>query len=93
MAGVFPGIIRVRCMADKKPRDRRNESEGILDRVNREVESRPLIDRTKKHFKADDAPEDDWAELWGRRIGRVLSVVLVILVIGWIFSFLAESGS
>ena len=36
---------------------------------------------TLEHFSANDAAKDDWAELWGRRIGRGLSVVIVVVLV------------
>ena len=36
--------------------------------------------RAARHFGAADAPPDDKAELWGRRIGRVLSLVGVLVL-------------
>jgi len=58
-----------------KPQDK--EAKAILDRVDRE--SAGVFDstlaRAARHFGAADAPADDKIELWGRRIGRTLSLV------------------
>lgn len=35
---------------------------------------------------------DDWAEFWGRRIGRVLSFVLLIVAVIWLYQFFAGTG-
>ncbi len=40
--------------------------------------------RARDHFGGADAPQDDAAELWGRRVGRGLSVVFVIFLIWWL---------
>lgn len=34
--------------------------------------------RVKDHFSASDAANEDAAEIWGRRIGRILSAVVAI---------------
>ena len=36
--------------------------------------------RAARHFGGADAPPDDKAELWGRRIGRALSLVGVLVL-------------
>jgi hypothetical protein len=58
-----------------KPQD--EEGKAILERVERE--SAGIFDstlaRAARHFGAADAPPDDKLELWGRRIGRALSLV------------------
>ena len=48
------------------------------------------IQRGADHFAATDAPAQDSIELWGRRIGRVLGAVFLLvlavnLVTGWFF--------
>jgi hypothetical protein len=40
--------------------------------------------RARDHFGGADAPEDDPAELWGRRVGRGLSVIFVIFLVWWL---------
>jgi hypothetical protein len=37
------------------------------------------------HFAAKDAP-DDPIEIWGRRIGRILALVVVLGLIGYLMS-------
>lgn len=37
--------------------------------------------RARRHFAAEDADAGDWAELWGRRIGRALSLAAVIALV------------
>ena len=71
--------------------ERREEAQRALERVARESEavghsqlaraSRQVAD----HFAARDAAgEGDPAEVWGRRIGRALSVVGVIVLTAWL---------
>lgn len=40
--------------------------------------------RAQRHFGAADAPPGDVVEVWGRRIGRVLALALVIFLIVWL---------
>lgn len=75
-------------MADRNLADRNRdelESRRILDRVGAETEA-----RMKPRDKS--AGDDDWAEFWGRRIGRVLSFVLFFVAVIWIYQFLTGTG-
>ena len=73
-------------MSDKKKQDELNEQESrrILERVAQESETvgasslRRVADRMKDHLSADDADENQWAELWGTRIGRILGAVFFV---------------
>ena len=81
-------------MADKDERQR--EAEAALDRVKRDSETlgsssmARMTRRVGDHFAARDAvgaAEDggtDRIELWGRRIGRALSLVGVVLLAFWL---------
>ena len=78
-------------MADQR---RRNEAESgrILDRVAKESDPSGsfAIRATRKvqsHMRADDADQEDRAELWGTRIGRVIGVILLVVLAGWLISF------
>lgn len=72
-------------MTEKEPpKDaRQEEAEKILERVARDSESiggsstARVANRARDHFMAKDAPEDDRSELWGRRIGRALSMLFL----------------
>lgn len=63
------------------------ESKRILDRVNRETETvgtssmRRVANQVRDHIGAEDADENEWAELWGTRIGRVLSIVFFVVLV------------
>ncbi len=71
--------------------ERRQEAQRALERAARDSEavgnsqlaraSRQVAD----HFAAlDAAAEGDPAEIWGRRIGRALSVVGVVVLTAWL---------
>ena len=59
-----------------------DESKRILDRVDRESGDvlGSALRRTADHFSAKEADPSDKAELWGRRIGRALSLLGVIVL-------------
>ncbi|MGH6922960.1 MAG: hypothetical protein ACRED5_04240 [Propylenella sp.] len=40
--------------------------------------------KARAHFSAADAPPEDPAELWGRRIGRGLAVLLAVFLLSWL---------
>lgn len=72
------------------------DTKRALDRVHRESESfgtsslSRVTKRVSDHFSAEDAKHEagqespDPAELWGRRIGRILSLIGVVLLIYWL---------
>lgn len=60
-----------------------NESRRILERIGAETEAR---------MPSPGGEEKDWAELWGKRIGRVLSFVLLGIAIVWLYDFIVEMG-
>lgn len=74
--------------------DRQDESKRIIDRVSREAGSdansflRRSARRTRDHMAAQDADQDDWAELWGTRIGRLLGGVVTVLLLCWLAAYL-----
>lgn len=80
-------------MTDRKTQDDKvtREAQRDLERITASSEVlgtsalRRAAEHTKDHFAARDAqgPDgtDDWAELWGRRIGRGLSLVGVVVLI------------
>jgi len=80
-------------MTNKKPK---SESEHILERVAQESESigkssfTRTANRITDHLSAAEADENDWAELWGRRIGRGLSVVAFIALAIWLLGYLTR---
>lgn len=69
-------------MNDKR-KDSDAESRRILDRINTQMgasASRPGEDR------------DDWPEYWGRRIGRALGMVFLVVVIYWLYQLIKGTG-
>lgn len=65
------------------PEDKGQEqAREALDRVEREQHGvlGSSMARAADHFAGKDAPADDPAELWGRRIGRSLSLIGVIVL-------------
>lgn len=64
--------------------DRERESREALERVRRDSEtigSSSLARAGRRlgdHFGGRDAQPGDWAEAWGRRIGRALSVAAFV---------------
>ena len=75
------------------------ESRRILDRVNVEsdVHGGALFQRSKeraaRHFSAADRKDEDWIERTGTRIGRYLSVVLLVVVVLWLMKVIWGLGS
>ena len=85
-------------MADDKDRERKAESRRILERVSQEAESggRSVVDRAARrardHVTAADVDQDDWAEYWGTRIGRMLGALALVGLIVWLVLYLARGG-
>ena len=75
---------------------RERESRRILDRVAQDSESLGTsslarsANRARDHFAGADADPDDWAELWGRRIGRGASVVALVVLVVWLVGWLGR---
>lgn len=75
--------------------DREREAREALERVQRDTDSvgssslARMTRRAQDHFSGRDAigaddGETDPVELWGRRIGRVLSLIGVIVLAIWL---------
>lgn len=64
-----------------------NESKRIIRRVGQESEA-TMATRVRRHMAGADADPDDWVEVWGTRIGRVLSVILSIVLVWWLIDFI-----
>jgi hypothetical protein len=66
----------------------RRQAERDLDRVASEGDVlggiNRSISRAEDHFSGADADPDDRVELWGRRIGRALSLVFLVGLILWL---------
>lgn len=71
--------------------DDETESRRIIRRVGAETEA-SMVKRARDHMAARDTDENDWVEVWGTRIGRVLGIVLVVYL-GWrLIDFIAQGG-
>lgn len=86
-------------MSQRPPRppetEEQREARRILDRVSTDSESlgtsslaRSAL-RARDHFAGADADPDDAIEVWGRRIGRIASAVLVVILLIWLVNRLA----
>jgi hypothetical protein len=83
-------------VTDPDPSDREQESRAALERVRRDSETFAssslgrVGERVRDHLTARDAIGDaegggtDPVELWGRRIGRALSVIGFIALSLWL---------
>ena len=62
--------------------ERAREAKAALERVRRDQENvfSSSMARASDHFGGKDADPDDKIEVWGRRIGRSLSLVGVIVL-------------
>lgn len=74
---------------------RQAESRRIIEEVEREGDvfsslTARSLGRARNHFTAGDADPADWTEVWGRRIGRALSLVALILLAFWLVSYFAN---
>jgi len=69
------------------------ESKRILKQIDQEVDpSRSMLERSSRrvrdHMAGADADPDDRSELWGTRIGRALSLLLLVVLVcylAWMF--------
>lgn len=71
---------------DPREAARAAQARDALDRVKRDNESflGSSMARAADHFSAKDAPPDNPAELWGRRVGRTLSLLGVVVLAWWL---------
>jgi hypothetical protein len=70
------------------PRDaaRAEEARRALAAVEREsgTVGASALARVVRHLGAADAPANDPIEVWGRRIGRVLSLLFALYLVTWL---------
>ena len=72
-----------------KSNDSDNEAEAkrILERVAQDSETvgtssvKRVAERVKGHLTAQDTDENEWAELWGKRIGRTLGAIFALVLV------------
>lgn len=71
---------------DPREAAREAEAKAALERVKRDSETLlgSSMGRAAEHFSGADAPEGDRIELWGRRIGRALSLLGVVVLAWWL---------
>lgn len=73
-------------MTDPRETARAAEAREALARVKRDEEGflGSSMARAAEHFSGGDAPPGEPAELWGRRVGRALSLVGVVVLAWWL---------
>lgn len=71
---------------DPRETAREAEAKAALERVKRDSETLlgSSMGRAAQHFSGADAQEGDKIELWGRRIGRSLSLLGVVVLAWWL---------
>lgn len=69
-------------------RERNAESQRIIRRVGTESEV-SMARKVRNHMAGADADQQDWAELWGTRIGRILGALLLAYLLWWLIGFFA----
>lgn len=72
--------------------ERGEEARRALEQVEREstLFGESALARAVRHLGAADAPAGDPIELWGRRIGRVLSVVFALYLVSWLVGWFSR---
>lgn len=68
----------------KRDLERLGEEGGLLNAP----KMKPRSKSVKGHFMADDADQSDPIEVWGSRIGRILSLIAVAALLVWLVNFL-----
>jgi|EndMetStandDraft_3_1072993.scaffolds.fasta_scaffold1982341_2 hypothetical protein len=63
------------------------ESRRIINRVGQETEA-TMAQRVRNHMEGRDADQNDWAEVWGTRIGRGMGVVILLILLWSLFSII-----
>lgn len=77
-------------MAEDRDAKATDEARRAIDRVGQDSEQIGVsgiersLRRAQAHFTAAEAPENDPAEIWGRRIGRGLAALFVAFLIWYL---------
>ena len=85
-------------MAKNTPKKNKDEAKKILKDVEREsagvIDSHVAtgVEKMKTHFAGADNPEDDNIEVWGKRIGRFLSVIFAAYLVYYLYGFFTRGG-
>lgn len=75
---------------------RSKEAQRALERVTRDSEVvgqssfARAAGKARDHLAGADANQDDPVEVWGRRVGRGLSIIAVILLLIWLVNWLSR---
>ncbi|MDZ7822909.1 MAG: hypothetical protein U5K75_01930 [Ahrensia sp.] len=84
-------------MVKRNPDDESaREAERVLKRVAQESEVlgtssfARTANKTLEHFAGADGDQEDKAEVWGKRVGRFLSLIVFIVLAIWLFNYLAN---
>ena len=76
----------------QRPIDQEEEARKILKRVEQDSETvgtssmRRTAENITSHMRGDDANQNDWAEVWGTRIGRTFSVIFFIALVAYLLN-------
>lgn len=79
-----------------EPDARERQAKKALERVQRDSEvvgQSSLVraaGKARDHLAGADADQNDPAEVWGRRVGRALAVIAVIVLLIWLVNWLAR---
>ena len=49
-------------------------------------------ERARGHLTADDADQNDWIEVWGTRIGRMIGMLAVAAFLVWLVIYLSAGA-
>lgn len=73
----------------RREAERAAEARRALDAVKRDSQfvGASAMARAAEHFSGGDAPPDDPIELWGRRIGRGLSLIFALYLASWLYEW------
>lgn len=85
---------------DRKEADRQREkeSERVLDKVAAESEvfgTSSFVrtaNKAKDHLSGSDGDQSDKVEVWGKRVGRALSVIVFFALVIWLYNFLTRGA-
>lgn len=85
-------------MADKHPDDKAREDEArrTLERAATDSEVigqstlARTVNRARAHMTAEDADAEDRVEVWGRRTGRALSLIVFLVLAAWLVGYLSR---
>jgi hypothetical protein len=75
--------------------EQEREARRILKQIDQETDvSRTFLERSARraadHLAAKDADPSDRPELWGSRIGRALGLVLLVALLWYLYSMIAN---